>query len=142
MAHAISALCSSSLCLPFCRPQEESDTAPGIVQIQGGEFSWDASQERSALRDINIAAGPGSLTMVVGSVGCGKSSVLAALIRNMTCKCVTRAADACCFHAAVVLVLSVPRMLQTHRRSCSIPARTAFEPPSDGALHFIPQYCC
>lgn len=48
-----------------------------------GTFSWDSAGDQAALRDVNFTAAPSSLTMVVGSVGCGKSSLLSALIGQM-----------------------------------------------------------
>ena len=66
----------------------EAPTPRGHVVIKDGEFTWDEAQEKSALRGINIAATPGTLTMVVGSVGSGKSSVLSAVINHITRKCV------------------------------------------------------
>lgn len=45
------------------------------------EFSKD---DRPTLRDINFKCEPGSLTMVVGAVGSGKSSLLATLFQQIT----------------------------------------------------------
>ncbi len=53
------------------------------MQVNGGEFSWDSEQEKSTLKDITFEAKPNSLTMVVGAVGSGKSSMLAALINQI-----------------------------------------------------------
>jgi energy-coupling factor transporter ATP-binding protein EcfA2 len=53
------------------------------TQVADGEFMWDAEQEKPTLKDISFEAKPGSLTMVVGAVGSGKSSVLAALISQI-----------------------------------------------------------
>jgi ABC-type Mn2+/Zn2+ transport system ATPase subunit len=44
---------------------------------------WDETSEAPDLRGIDLDVPPGSLTMVVGSVGSGKSSVLAAVIGQM-----------------------------------------------------------
>lgn len=55
----------------------------GVVHIEGGEFLWDEEAEKLTLRDINIQALPGTLTMVVGSVGSGKSSILSALVGHI-----------------------------------------------------------
>jgi ABC-type multidrug transport system fused ATPase/permease subunit len=54
-----------------------------LFQVADGNFTWDVTNEEPSLRDINFEAAPGSLTMVVGSVGSGKSSLLAALIGQM-----------------------------------------------------------
>jgi len=53
------------------------------MQIHAGNFVWDEAAEEPTLRDINLDVPPGSLTMIVGSVGCGKSSVLSAIIGQM-----------------------------------------------------------
>ena len=50
----------------------------------GGEFTWDEALDKSTLTDITFEAKCGSLTMVVGSVGSGKSSVLGALTGHIT----------------------------------------------------------
>ncbi len=55
-----------------------ADCAP--TQVTDAEFNWDEGSEKPTLRDISFECPPGSLTMVVGNVGCGKSSVLAGLI--------------------------------------------------------------
>ncbi|GAX83000.1 hypothetical protein CEUSTIGMA_g10427.t1 [Chlamydomonas eustigma] len=59
---------------------------PGEVIIQDGHFVWDEEAMDSVLKDINFEAKPGSLTMIVGSVGSGKSSILSALIGHMSHK--------------------------------------------------------
>jgi ABC-type Mn2+/Zn2+ transport system ATPase subunit len=51
--------------------------------VEGGDFTWEAGSSEASLSDVNFTAAPGTLTMVVGSVGSGKSSVLAALIGQM-----------------------------------------------------------
>lgn len=69
---------------PDAEDRSMDDGVPkGTVQIQDGAFQWDASQSKPTLRDITFSAEPGSLTMVVGSVGSGKSSLLASLIRQI-----------------------------------------------------------
>ena len=44
---------------------------------------WDEASEEPNLRGVNLDVPPGSLTMIVGPVGSGKSSVLAGLIGQM-----------------------------------------------------------
>eukprot|EP00835_Amoeboradix_gromovi_P004157 NODE_308_length_11287_cov_0.209778.p1 type:complete len:1191 gc:universal NODE_308_length_11287_cov_0.209778:1986-5558(+) len=55
------------------------------VQIENGTFSWDMVKEvpMTILHDMNIKIRKGSLTVIVGSVGCGKSSLLQAIIGEM-----------------------------------------------------------
>lgn len=43
-----------------------------------------ASDTRMTLTDINLEARPGTLTMIVGGVGCGKSSLLSSLIGHIS----------------------------------------------------------
>ncbi|PRW61038.1 multidrug resistance-associated 1 isoform X8 [Chlorella sorokiniana] len=58
--------------------------APGqaAVDVAGGSFAWQPDAE-PLLHDINLSVPRGSLVIVVGSVGSGKSSLLAALLREM-----------------------------------------------------------
>ncbi|KXZ51207.1 hypothetical protein GPECTOR_13g694 [Gonium pectorale] len=64
-------------------PWDETKTPAGMVAIRGGAFSWDAAAEKPTLEGIELSATRGSLTMVVGGVGSGKSSLLAALIGHI-----------------------------------------------------------
>jgi hypothetical protein len=52
-------------------------------QVVDGDFTWDPTLPTPSLRGVNLEVPPGSLTMVVGSVGSGKSSLLGALIGQM-----------------------------------------------------------
>ncbi|KAH9499737.1 Multidrug resistance-associated protein 1 [Bulinus truncatus] len=58
-------------------------TAANAVEIVDGAFTWDKEQITPTLRDINISIKPGSLVAVVGTVGCGKSSLLSAILGEM-----------------------------------------------------------
>lgn len=84
------------------------DLTSGTIKIKDGQFSWDgedppkeeegstpeekkAAEEKRAnwtrkvhLADVNLEIPPGSMTMIVGSVGSGKSSLAAALIQNIS----------------------------------------------------------
>ena len=59
----------------------EDDT---FVEIKGGSFKWNSVDNCVALEDIDIAIPKGSLTAVIGIVGAGKSSLLRAIIGDMT----------------------------------------------------------
>ncbi|XP_053328289.1 multidrug resistance-associated protein 1-like isoform X2 [Spea bombifrons] len=52
------------------------------ITIEDGTFTW-ASSEPPSLRSINITIPKGSLVAVVGQVGCGKTSLLSALLGEM-----------------------------------------------------------
>ncbi|XP_051968146.1 ATP-binding cassette sub-family C member 3-like isoform X3 [Xyrauchen texanus] len=52
------------------------------VTVVNGKFSW-AKQEQVTLENINVMVPQGSLLAVVGHVGCGKSSLVSALLGEM-----------------------------------------------------------
>ncbi|CAL8242317.1 unnamed protein product [Merluccius merluccius] len=60
------------------RPPETEDAA---VKVSNGSFTWGSNL--STLSDINIRIPTGQLTMIVGQVGCGKSSLLLAMLGEM-----------------------------------------------------------
>ncbi|XP_058479502.1 ATP-binding cassette sub-family C member 9 [Solea solea] len=60
------------------RPSETEDVA---VKVSNGFFTW--GNNLSTLSDINIRIPTGQLTMIVGQVGCGKSSLLLAMLGEM-----------------------------------------------------------
>ncbi|XP_028304429.1 ATP-binding cassette sub-family C member 9 isoform X1 [Gouania willdenowi] len=60
------------------RPTETEDVA---VKVTNGSFTW--GNNLLTLSDINIRIPTGQLTMIVGQVGCGKSSLLLAMLGEM-----------------------------------------------------------
>uniref|UniRef100_A0A8C9VY82 ATP-binding cassette, sub-family C (CFTR/MRP), member 9 n=1 Tax=Scleropages formosus TaxID=113540 RepID=A0A8C9VY82_SCLFO len=54
---------------------------PLLSQVSNGFFTWGSNL--STLSDINIRIPTGQLTMIVGQVGCGKSSLLLAMLGEM-----------------------------------------------------------
>ncbi|XP_065206737.1 multidrug resistance-associated protein 1-like [Planococcus citri] len=50
------------------------------IIVERGEFSWTEDEGLSTLRNINLKINPGELVSVIGSVGAGKSSLIAALL--------------------------------------------------------------
>ncbi|CAC5426428.1 ABCC9 [Mytilus coruscus] len=54
-----------------------------VVEINNGSFSWDLSTQEPALNDINVKIPTGKLTIIVGSVGSGKTSLLSAMLGEM-----------------------------------------------------------
>jgi ABC-type multidrug transport system fused ATPase/permease subunit len=60
--------------------------APPEVRITNGSFDWGSNETGGrdrVLRGINVVFPAGKLTAVIGKVGCGKSSLLAALLGEM-----------------------------------------------------------
>ncbi|XP_074860731.1 ATP-binding cassette sub-family C member 9 isoform X2 [Carettochelys insculpta] len=60
------------------RPLEIDDVA---IKVTNGYFSWGSSL--ATLTNINITIPTGQMTMIVGQVGCGKSSLLLAILGEM-----------------------------------------------------------
>ncbi|EPB66686.1 ABC transporter, ATP-binding protein [Ancylostoma ceylanicum] len=59
------------------------DVSKDAIEFENFSATWDCSQSRSStLKDINFNAARGALIAVVGKVGCGKSSLLSALLGN------------------------------------------------------------
>ena len=54
---------------------------PGVT-VAGGSFTWEAAKG-DCLKGIDLHAAAGQLVMVVGEVGSGKSSLLAALLHEL-----------------------------------------------------------
>ncbi|XP_071481121.1 multidrug resistance-associated protein 1-like [Diadema antillarum] len=52
------------------------------ITIDSGQFTWDR-EEKTTLSDITLDIKKGSLVAVVGQVGCGKSSLLSAVLGEM-----------------------------------------------------------
>ncbi|KAJ8898619.1 hypothetical protein K2173_004232 [Erythroxylum novogranatense] len=64
---------------------ERGDGCQGrtAVEIKDGVFSWEDEAEGEVLKDINIEIKKGELSAIVGTVGSGKSSLLAAILGEM-----------------------------------------------------------
>ncbi|XP_045227490.2 ATP-binding cassette sub-family C member 8 isoform X11 [Macaca fascicularis] len=63
-------------------PSAEGDADNSCVQITGGYFTW-TPDGIPTLSNITIRIPRGQLTMIVGQVGCGKSSLLLAALGEM-----------------------------------------------------------
>lgn len=53
------------------------------VEVKDGAFSWDDEDGKEALKNINLEINKGELTAIVGTVGSGKSSLLASILGEM-----------------------------------------------------------
>lgn len=53
------------------------------VEIRDGTFAWNLDEDPPVLYDINITIPKDKLTLIVGSVGSGKTSLLAAIMGEM-----------------------------------------------------------
>ncbi|XP_037789915.1 canalicular multispecific organic anion transporter 2-like [Penaeus monodon] len=62
------------------------DKEKSAVVVSGGEFTWGVKEDEEpwVLRDVDLRVEPGQLVAVVGSVGAGKSSLVSALLGEMT----------------------------------------------------------
>eukprot|EP00250_Pteridium_aquilinum_P016153 c22966_g1_i3 orf=206-4756(+) len=64
--------------------RRDSPSEPGCsIIVENGLFSWDVNDPKPILRDINFKVPQGHLVAIVGTVGAGKSSLLAALLGEM-----------------------------------------------------------
>ncbi|KAJ7551059.1 hypothetical protein O6H91_07G132200 [Diphasiastrum complanatum] len=53
------------------------------ITIKGASFKWQRSSEKCILTNINLQARPGSLVAIIGTVGSGKSGLLACILGEM-----------------------------------------------------------
>lgn len=53
------------------------------VEIKDGDFSWDDEGVEVTLKDVNLVIKKGELSAIVGTVGSGKSSLLASILGEM-----------------------------------------------------------
>ena len=67
------------------QPQLESRAQPhqAAIKVTNGSFAW-SEEADLALRDINLEVLEGQLLMIVGEVGSGKSSLLNALLGELS----------------------------------------------------------
>ncbi|EYC38271.1 hypothetical protein Y032_0728g1885 [Ancylostoma ceylanicum] len=62
----------------------KNDAAKDAIEFENFSAAWDSSDSNSTtLQDINLSAARGTLIAIVGKVGCGKSSLLSALLGEM-----------------------------------------------------------
>lgn len=58
----------------------------GSLLIQDADFVWNSESKSADLESITLHIKPGSLVFVIGEVGSGKSSLLAAIMGEMICR--------------------------------------------------------
>ena len=68
------------------RSEGGSSPAAGedVLTVRDADFAWSASSGSSTLSGIDLTVKMGQLVTVVGRVGCGKSSLLSAVLGEMT----------------------------------------------------------
>ncbi|XP_077131251.1 multidrug resistance-associated protein 1 isoform X1 [Ranitomeya variabilis] len=62
--------------------REQRRSSDGCINMRSATFSW-SKNDPPSLKEINVTIPDGSLIAVVGQVGCGKSSLLSALLGEM-----------------------------------------------------------
>ncbi|XP_043708769.1 ABC transporter C family member 14 isoform X2 [Telopea speciosissima] len=64
---------------------ERVDSCSGdvAVEVKDGAFTWDDESSEALMRDLNLVIKKGELAAIVGTVGSGKSSLLAAILGEM-----------------------------------------------------------
>uniref|UniRef100_F6PGX9 Uncharacterized protein n=1 Tax=Ciona intestinalis TaxID=7719 RepID=F6PGX9_CIOIN len=62
---------------------DRSFISDDVIQVEQGSFKWDGDEEEDVLHNISMTVPDGSLVAVVGQVGCGKSSLMSALLGDM-----------------------------------------------------------
>ncbi|EEB89670.1 hypothetical protein MPER_12209, partial [Moniliophthora perniciosa FA553] len=55
-----------------------------VLAIENGEFTWSKNSAHSTSEDINLTVRKGQLAGVLGRVGCGKTTLLSAILGDMT----------------------------------------------------------
>lgn len=65
------------------REEEGCGGGETAVEVKDGIFSWDDDKQHKDLKNINLEIKKGELTAIVGTVGSGKSSLLASILGEM-----------------------------------------------------------
>ena len=55
-----------------------------VITVQDGTFGWNVADE-PVLRDVNLTITESEMTMIIGPVGCGKSTLCKALLGEVPC---------------------------------------------------------
>lgn len=59
--------------------KSEKDVNEACISVNDGTFGWDAEGE-PVLRNLHLVVHPGDIAFVLGPVGCGKSTLIKALL--------------------------------------------------------------
>lgn len=65
--------------------RETQSFSQNAISIKNGTFCW--NDEKETLKDINLEIGHKQFVAVIGKVGSGKSSLLAAILNEIEMKC-------------------------------------------------------
>ncbi|CAH1249787.1 ABCC8 [Branchiostoma lanceolatum] len=75
---------SSDLTFTTSTVQRDHELAGDVsVEVRDGSFTWELESQTANISRINLAIPKGKLTIVVGQVGSGKSSLLSAILGEM-----------------------------------------------------------
>ncbi|KAI8489553.1 hypothetical protein Bbelb_327200 [Branchiostoma belcheri] len=75
---------NSDLKFSTSRAEADHDLAEDIsVEVRDGSFTWEPDSQTANISEINLKIPKGKLTIVVGQVGSGKSSLLSAMLGEM-----------------------------------------------------------
>ncbi|KAJ8047637.1 ATP-binding cassette sub-family C member 8 [Holothuria leucospilota] len=68
-----------------CDPGKRQNNQEGVIcKVSDGDFVWDKDSSTPTISNINLEIPAGKLTIVVGPVGSGKSSLISAILGEMT----------------------------------------------------------
>ncbi|XP_072323664.1 ATP-binding cassette sub-family C member 9-like isoform X2 [Scyliorhinus torazame] len=55
-----------------------------VLEIHNGYFAWDSNSDRSVLQDISIQISKSKVTVIIGKVGSGKTTLISAILGEMS----------------------------------------------------------
>eukprot|EP00057_Strongylocentrotus_purpuratus_P008604 XP_011663078.1 PREDICTED: ATP-binding cassette sub-family C member 9 isoform X1 [Strongylocentrotus purpuratus] len=74
---------SQTQSIPMANMNAETVPSGIALKIKNGSFSWNREPRTPIISDVNIDIPAGRLTMIVGKIGAGKSSLLSAMLDEM-----------------------------------------------------------
>ncbi|KAJ7583390.1 ABC transporter type 1, transmembrane domain-containing protein [Mycena floridula] len=84
ISNIIEAIVSLQRLNEFLDADELQADARKVLSIKNADFSWSKAAIEPTLEDINLTVKKGELVGILGRVGCGKTSLLSAIIGDMT----------------------------------------------------------